>query len=188
MLASHDLAAARSAAEELARIASEHDALVLRAASAQACGAVSLAAGDASAAVGLLRDAWTAWQEIGAPYEVAQVRTLLGLAYRQLSDKDGAQMEFEAAQEAFDRLGATPDAGRVAALLTPASAQASGGLTGRELEVLRLIAAGKTNRMIATELTISEKTVARHVSNIFTKLDLQSRSAATAYAYSHKLL
>ena len=145
MLASHDLAAARSAAEELARIASEHDALVLRAASAQACGAVSLAAGDATAAVGLLRDAWTAWQEIGAPYEVAQVRTLLGLAYRQLSDKDGAQMEFEAAQEAFDRLGATPDAGRVAALLTPVSAQASGGLTGRELEVLRLIAAGKTN-------------------------------------------
>jgi DNA-binding NarL/FixJ family response regulator len=97
-------------------------------------------------------------------------------------------MEFEAAEEAFDRLGAAPDAARVAALLTPASPQAFGGLTGREVEVLRLIAAGKTNRTIATELAISEKTVARHVSNIFTKLDLSSRSAATAYAYSHKLL
>lgn len=188
MLASHDLPAARSAAEELDRIAREHDALFLRAASAQACGAVALAAGDTSAAVGLLRDAWTAWRELDAPYELAQVRTLLGLAYRTLGDNDGAQMEFEAAQEAFDRLGAAPDAARVAALLTPASARASGGLTGRELEVLRLIAAGKTNRMIATELAISEKTVARHVSNIFTKLDLPSRSAATAYAYSHKLL
>jgi DNA-binding CsgD family transcriptional regulator len=188
MLASHDLTAARSAAEELAGIASGHDALFLRAAAAQASGAVALADGDASAAVGLLRDAWTAWRELDAPYEVAQVRTLLGLAYRRLGDNDGAQMELEAAQEAFDRLGAEPDATRVAALLAPASPPVSGGLTGREVEVLRLIATGKTNRMIATELSISEKTVARHVSNIFTKLDLSSRSAATAYAYSHKLL
>jgi DNA-binding NarL/FixJ family response regulator len=149
---------------------------------------VALAAGDASAAVALLRDAWTIWRELEAPYEVARVRALMGLAYRQLGDDDGAQMEFEAACEALDRLGAVADAARVAALLTPAAPQASGRLTGREVEVLRLIATGRTNRAIAADLAISEKTVARHVSNIFTKLDLSSRSAATAYAYSHKLL
>jgi DNA-binding NarL/FixJ family response regulator len=88
----------------------------------------------------------------------------------------------------FERLGATPDAARMTALLTPTTRPLSGGLTGREVEVLRLVAAGKTNRTIANELAISEKTVARHVSNIFTKLDLSSRSGATAYAYEHKLL
>lgn len=188
MLAGHDLPAARGAAEELTLIASQFDAPFLRAASAQASGAVALAAGDASGAVSWLRDAWTIWQELDAPYEVARVRALMGLAYRQLGDDDGAQMEFEAAGETFDRLGAAPDAARVAGLLTQVSPQASGPLTGREVEVLRLIATGKTNRAIASDLVISEKTVARHVSNIFTKLDLSSRSAATAYAYSHKLL
>jgi len=188
MLAGHDLPAARAAAEELTLIASQFDAPSLRAASAQASGAVALAAGDASGAVSWLRDAWTIWQELDAPYEVARVRALMGLAYRQLGDDDGAQMEFEAAGETFDRLGAAPDTSRVAGLLTPVSPQASGSLTGREVEVLRLIATGKTNRAIAAELVISEKTVARHVSNIFTKLDLSSRSAATAYAYSHKLV
>jgi DNA-binding CsgD family transcriptional regulator len=188
MLAGHDLPAARGAAEELTLIASQFDAPFLRAASAQASGAVALAAGDASGAVSWLRDAWTIWQELDAPYEVARVRALMGLAYRQLGDDDGAQMEFEAAGETFDRLGAAPDTSRVAGLLTPVSPQASGSLTGREVEVLRLIATGKTNRAIAAELVISEKTVARHVSNIFTKLDLSSRSAATAYAYSHKLV
>ena len=97
-------------------------------------------------------------------------------------------MEFDAAQECFDRLGASPDAARVAALLSTSAAPVCGGLTGREVEVLRLVATGKTNRAIASELSISEKTVARHLSNIFTKLDLPSRSAATAYAYEHKLL
>ena len=95
-------------------------------------------------------------------------------------------MEFEGAQETFDQLGATPDSARITALLRPPSA--SGPLTGREVEVLRLAATGKTNRMIAANLAISEKTVARHMSNIFTKLNLTSRAAATAYAYEHKLL
>ena len=187
MLAGHDLPAARDAAEELTLIVSQFDAPFLRAASAQASGAVALEVGDESGAVSLLRDAWTIWQELDAPYEVARVRALMGLAYRQLGDDDGAQMEFEAAGETFDRLGAAPDAGRVAGFLKPVP-QSSGSLTGREVEVLRLIATGKTNRAIASELIISEKTVARHVSNIFTKLDLSSRSAATAYAYSHKLV
>ena len=122
------------------------------------------------------------------PYEIARVRELTGLAYRRLGDDEGAQMELESAAEAFDRLGARPDAARVAGLITVAPPEGRGPLTGREVEVLRLIAAGKTNRTIATELAISEKTVARHVSNILTKLDLPSRSAATAYAYSHHLV
>ena len=105
-----------------------------------------------------------------------------------MGDDDGAQLELEAAQEAFERLGAAPDASRVAALISPRSASAAGPLTGREVEVLRLAATGRTNRMIADELAISEKTVARHMSNIFTKLNLSSRAAATAYAYEHKLL
>jgi DNA-binding CsgD family transcriptional regulator len=186
-LAGDDAAAARSAAEELTRIAAEIDAPFLRAAAAQASGAVAQAAGDAAAAVDRLRNAWSIWRDLDAPYEIAQVRALLGLAYRQLGDEEGARLELEAAEDAFERLGAAPDAARVAALVTPAS-RPSGPLTGREVEVLRLVAAGKTNRSIAEELGISEKTVARHVSNIFTKLDLSSRSAATAYAYSHKLV
>ena len=97
-------------------------------------------------------------------------------------------MEFEAAAETFERLGAAPDAAQVSALFVAKPAEAAGALTGREVEVLRLVATGKTNRAIASDLSISEKTVARHVSNIFVKLDLASRSAATAYAYSHKLL
>jgi DNA-binding CsgD family transcriptional regulator/tetratricopeptide (TPR) repeat protein len=188
MLAAKDVAGARAVAEELTRTASRLDAPLLHAASAQASGAVALAEGDATMAVALLRDACAVWRELDVPYEIARVRALLGLAYRELGDDEGAQMELEAAAEGFDRLGAAPDAARVTALMTTAPSVARGPLTGREIEVLRLIATGKTNRMIATDLAISEKTVARHVSNIFTKLDLPSRSAATAYAYSHKLV
>jgi DNA-binding CsgD family transcriptional regulator len=188
MLASHDVPAARSAADELKVIADKLDAPFLRAASAQALGAVALAAGNVDASIESLREALSEWQELDAPYPLAQVRTLIGLAYRKLGDEDGARLEFDAAQEAFERLGAAPDTARLTALLTPTTRPLSGGLTGREVEVLRLVAAGKTNRTIATELAISEKTVARHVSNIFTKLDLSSRSGATAYAYEHKLL
>jgi DNA-binding NarL/FixJ family response regulator len=134
-----------------------------------------------------LRDAWDLWRDVPAPYEVARVRALIGAAYAAMGDAEGARMEIDAAAEAFEQLGARPDAERMAQLAhdTPSPA---GGLTGREVEVLRQIAAGKTNRAIATELSISEKTVARHISNIFTKLDLSSRSAATAYAYEHKLV
>ncbi len=187
-LAGRDLSAARRAADELGRLAVAIDAPYLKAANAQASGTVALAEGDARSAVDELRAAWTCWLELGVPYEVATVRALVGLAYRALGDEDGALIEFEAAQEAFERLGAVPDAARIAALLGRTASPDSGALTGRELEVLRLIATGMTNRAIAAELSISEKTVARHVSNIFTKLDLSSRLAATAYAYNHKLL
>jgi DNA-binding NarL/FixJ family response regulator len=94
-------------------------------------------------------------------------------------------LEFEAARSALDELGARPDLERLARI---AGSPRPGGLSRRESEVLRLVAAGRTNRAIATELSISEKTVARHVSNIFAKLGLSSRSEATAYAYQHGLV
>ena len=188
MLALHDIASARAGADELSQIARTFESRVLHATAAQACGVVSLAAGESGAALELLRSALTAWQELRAPHEVGRIRELIGRAYRLLGDEEGAQMEFEAAQDTFERLGAAPDAARVASLVAHPTAPVSGALTGREVEVLRLVATGKTNRAIALDLSISEKTVARHLSNIFTKLDLPSRSAATAYAYEHKLL
>ncbi len=188
LLASHDRDAARATADELARIAGALDTPFLRAVSSQARGAVTLEAGDAAGALVPLRAACTAWEELEAPYEMARVRVLVGLAYRQLGDHDGAELELDAAHEIFDRIGAAVDAARAAALAASGASRAASGLTGREVEVLRLIATGATNRAIAARLAISEKTVARHVSNIFTKLDLPSRAAATAYAYEHKLL
>jgi len=187
-LASGDLAAARAAAHELDEMARRTSATMLRAAAAHTAGAVALAAGEPRDAVGHLREAVGLWRDVPAPYELARVRALMGTAYAVLGDDEGARMEIDAAVEVFEQLGARPDVERVTALLEPEAAAPSGGLTGREVEVLRQVAAGKTNRAIATELSISEKTVARHISNIFTKLDLSSRSAATAYAYEHKLL
>lgn len=188
MLAQHNIAAARTAAEELSQIARTFDSRALSAAAAYACGAVALAAKESSAALERLRNALTVWQELRAPYEIGRTRELIGCAYRVLGDEEGAQLEFDAAQDVFDRLGASPDSTRVAALGAHPVATISDALTGREVEVLRLVATGKTNRAIAMDLSISEKTVARHLSNIFTKLDLPSRSAATAYAYEHKLI
>ena len=188
LLSANDADAARSAAKELASTANAVDAPFLRGSSSAASGAVALAEGDAASALAQLRDACAIWRELEAPYELARARELAGLAYRQLGDEEGAQLELEAASETYERLGARPDAARVASLATASSPDVHGPLTGREVEVLRLIAAGKTNRAIATELAISEKTVARHVSNILTKLDLPSRSAATAYAYSRNLV
>jgi ATP/maltotriose-dependent transcriptional regulator MalT len=188
MLAQQDVEAARTAADELSQIARTFESRVLSATAAHACGAVALAAGESGHALELLRSAVIAWQELRAPYEIGRVRELIGRAYRLLGDEEGAQLEFDAAQETFDRLGASPDSTRVALLVAQPAAAVSGALTGREVEVLRLVATGKTNRAIASDLCISEKTVARHLSNIFTKLDLPSRSAATAYAYEHKLI
>ena len=151
-------------------------------------GNARLRAGDARGALAALRQACTAWLDLDAPYEAARVRVLIGLACRELGDADAAVMELDLARDAFRRLGAAPDLARVEALSGKKSPAAAGGLTAREVEVLRLLAAGKTNRAIAGALAISEKTVARHVSNIFTKLGLSSRSAATAYAYQHGLV
>ena len=188
MFAAGDVLAARAAADELSEMAADLDAPLLRALATHAQGAVLLLEGDAQAAHGTLRDAWTAWQKLEVPYEAGRVRVLIGLACRQLGDQDTAEMELDAAGWVFQELGAAPDLARAHALSRKWAAKPAGGLTARELEVLRLVATGKTNRSIAADLFLSEKTVARHVSNIFSKLGLSSRAAATAYAYEHHLV
>lgn len=188
MGAAHDVPAARAAADELSEIAAVLDSVFLRAASAHASGAVLLAEGDARAALDILQQAGTIWHALDAPYEGARTRVLMALASRQLGDDDSADLELEAARQAFKQLGAAPDLARTQDLAQRKAPEASGGLSAREVQVLRLLATGKTNRAIADELFISEKTVARHVSNIFTKLGLSSRAAATAYAFKHHLV
>jgi len=188
LLAVDDLEAARLAYRELAETAARFDTAVLWAMAAQAQGAVELAEGDARAALGSLRKAFDGWQQAEAPYDVARVRVLMGMACRAFGDDEGAALELEAAKAAFAELGAAPDLARVDALTHGAAQQDSHPLTPRELQVLRLVAAGKTNKAIAEELHLSEKTVDRHASNIFNKLDVPSRTAATAYAYKHKLI
>ena len=188
MFAAGDVLAARAAADELSEMAADLDAPLLRALATHAHGAVLLLEGDAQAAHGTLRDAWTAWQRLEVPYEAARVRVLIGLACRQLGDQDTAEMELDAAGWVFQELGAAPDLARAHALSRKWAAKPAGGLTARELEVPRLVATGKTNRSIAADLFLSEKTVARHVSNIFSKLGLSNRAAATAYAYEHHLV
>lgn len=179
---------ARGACHELQEISGHYDSDMLVAMVAHARGEVDLAEGDARAALPALRRAWQVWQELEIPYEVARVRMLLGLACRVLGDDDTAALELEAARGTFAQLGAAPDLARVESLSLQASSADAHGLTPRELQVLRLVAAGDTNKAIATELVLSERTVDRHVSNVFTKLGVSSRAAATAYAYQHQLI
>jgi DNA-binding NarL/FixJ family response regulator len=147
-----------------------------------------VAEGDTRAALSALRRAVADWCELEAPYEAARARVPLGLACRSSGDEGSAQMELDAARSVFRDLVAEHDLALVEALSPRAAHRAAGGLTAREVEVLTLVATGKTNRAIATELSISEKTVAAHLSNIFTKLGLSSRSAAPAYAYAYDLV
>jgi DNA-binding CsgD family transcriptional regulator len=186
LLAAGDLAGARDAAGELAGIAGDYGTLALVATADHARGAVRLAEGEASAAVAALRGAWRAWRELEAPYEAARARVLIGLACRELGDEDAAVMELEAARTVLAGLGAGPDLERLDRLAE--TDPAPSGLTGRELEVLRLVAAGATNHAIATRLHLADKTVHRHVSNIYAKLGVSSRAGATAYAYQHHLV
>jgi DNA-binding CsgD family transcriptional regulator len=188
VLAAGDVRAARSASDDLDQLAEDLAAPLLGAAAAHARGAVSLGEGDARSAIQPLRRALTAWQDLEVPYEAGRVRVLIGLACRELGDRDGAALELEAAQWAFQQLGAAPDLARVETLAREPGARPAGGLTERELEVLRLVAAGRTNRAIAADLFLSERTVERHMSNILTKLSVSSRAAATAYAYQHQLI
>jgi DNA-binding CsgD family transcriptional regulator len=188
LIAADDVPAARASADELAQLTGEGPAPFLRAAAARAAGTGARGAGTPTLAVARLTEALAIWRDLDAPYEIADTRARLGQAALALGDPDGAQLELEAAEDTFERLGARPAAARVAAALNPPAVVRSAGLTGREVEVLRLVATGKTNRAIAGELAISEKTVARHLSNIFRKLDLPSRAAATAYAYQQKLI
>jgi DNA-binding CsgD family transcriptional regulator len=188
MLAVGDLDEARTAREELAEIAAGYESAMLRAIAAQVRGTVDLAEGDAQAALVALRQASRVWQELEAPYEAARTRVLMGLACRTLGDEDSAALDLEAATDVFEQLGALPDLARVESLSRPLATGDTHGLTPRELEVLRLVAAGSTNRQIASKLVVSEHTVARHVQNIFTKLRVSSRTAATAFAFEHDLV
>jgi ATP/maltotriose-dependent transcriptional regulator MalT len=179
---------ARAACEELEALEPRFASVLLAALAAEARGAVDLARGDVRAALVALRRSERAWDDIGAPYERARVRVLAGLACRALGDADSATLELESARDVFAQLRAAPDAARVDGFLSRPQGAAAHGLSPRELEVLRLVAAGETNRTIAATLVLSERTVERHVSNIFTKLGIASRSAATAYAYRHELV
>jgi DNA-binding NarL/FixJ family response regulator len=192
--AASEIGEAREAAEELGALADRYGMDVLNAMAQHAKGAVALADGDARNAVHALRPAQEVWQRVGAPYLSARIRLLLARAFRALGDEDGAALEIDAARKVFVQLGAAPDVRAAAAMATPAatttarSSLDTHGLSARELEVLRLVASGKTNKAIAGELFLSEKTVDRHVSNIFGKLNVSSRAAATAWAYQHHLV
>jgi ATP/maltotriose-dependent transcriptional regulator MalT len=187
-LAAGDLDDARGACRELEQIAADFGTEVLGAMAEHARGAVELAGGDAAAALGPLRRAFRVWHEAGAPYIAARLRVLIARACRALGDRDTATLELDLARDVFERLGAAPDLAALAADDPRAVTARSDGLSPRELEVLRLVATGKTNKDIAKQLFLSEKTVDRHVSNIFTKVNVASRAAATAYAYQRGLV
>jgi DNA-binding CsgD family transcriptional regulator len=186
MLLAGEVEEARRACQELEVLAQRFDTGVPRAMSARARGTIALAEGDAAAALSFLRQAFEFWDVAGAPYEAARVRELTGLACRALGDHEAAELALNAAIAIYRELGAGPDLERTAA--AKRAAKQRHGLTKRELQVLRLLATGKTNKAIAAELFVSRRTVDRHVSNLLGKLAVSSRAAATAYAHRHKLL
>jgi ATP/maltotriose-dependent transcriptional regulator MalT len=188
MLAVGDVEEAHIARRELEEISARYESGMLGAMVARAEGEIGLTEGDARAALLPLRRAWQMWQELEVPYEGARVRVLLGLACRAMGDDDTAALELEAARDVFAQLGAAPDLARIDSLARSASSDDVHGLTAREMQVLHLVAAGETNRAIASRLILSERTVDRHVSNIFAKLGVSSRAAATAHAYKHQLV
>jgi DNA-binding CsgD family transcriptional regulator len=188
LLAADDVSFARAASAELSEIALAFGASLLVAASAQATGAVLLAESDVEAASVSLQKAIEIWRDLEMPYEEAQTSLLLAAVCERRGDQDGRRLEIETARRIFTQLGAEPCLGRIAEQSRRASHQGIGSLSEREAQVLRLLAAGKTNRGIADELFISDKTVARHVSNIFDKLGVSSRAGATAWAFQHNLM
>jgi DNA-binding CsgD family transcriptional regulator len=193
MLASGDLEEARRGSDELGALAERFGMGLLGAAAGHAQGAVALAAGDARGAIEPLRGAQETWLRAGAPYLAARARLLVAKAFRSLGDHDGALLELDGARQVFVQVGAAPDVAAVDAMAVPAgpataAAEDTHGLSERELEVLRLVASGKTNKEIARQLFVSERTVDRHVSNIFVKLEVPTRAAATAWAYRQGLI
>lgn len=188
MLATGDIQEAGNACRELKDIAETFETDVLRAMAGQARGAIDLAEGDARAALGPLRRALKVWRQVGVPYEAARVRMLMGLTCRSLGDDEAAELELDTARAVFAQLGAAPELARLDSLGKGPTSVHPPPLTTREFQVLRLIAAGKTNKAIAAASSLSERTIDRHVSNILSKLNVPSRAAATAYAYDHKLI
>ena len=186
-IAAGDVAAARRAADDLDRLrrSTSRPTTLLVAVAAAADARVLLAEGDAPSALEAAERARSTWSALNAPYEEAQCRVLLGRAHAALTDPDAASAQYESARAVFLSLGARP---ALTALTELTGGRTAGVLTAREVEVLRLVSTGLTNRAIGTRLSLSEKTVARHLSNIFAKLGLSSRAAATAYAYENGLI
>jgi DNA-binding NarL/FixJ family response regulator len=182
-----DVEPARQAADELIAVAGESQSPFLAGLAAAAEGSVLLAEGDLTDAIARLREAWAMFQHLGYPYEAARAQVAIGLATRAAGDSESAALELQAALATLDRLGAVPDAEHVRSLLHPHGQRVS-RLTNREVDVLRLVAQGRTNREIGATLFVSEHTVARHLSNIFSKIGVTSRAAATAYAYENELV
>ncbi|HCT76217.1 MAG TPA: helix-turn-helix transcriptional regulator, partial [Micromonosporaceae bacterium] len=189
MIAAGDVEAARAGADELVNLAGLVDAPYLHALAGTAKGTVLLAKGSTRSALRVLRAAGSAWRELDVPHETARVMVLIGLACLAMDDPETAAMELEGARVVFEQLGARPDLERLNALAVSAGhGRGDHRLTAREVEVLRLVAEGRTNHAIARELGLADKTVARHLSNIFSKIDVPSRAAATAYAYENGLV
>ncbi len=184
-VAAGDLAAAADSVVEMDDLVTTFDTPLLKATAASAQGRLELARGEVAAALVSLQEAADRWEALDVPYEVATARTLRGEALREAGDEAGATAAFAAAVELFDQIGARLDA-RLA--LGDARGELPAGLTEREVEVLRLVAAGLTNNEIAAELFLSTKTVSRHLSNIFTKIGVSSRAGATAFAFEHELV
>ena len=188
LLAAGDLEHAQAAATELSTIASAIGASLLNAASAQATGAVLLAEGDVEGAATWLCQASEIWRDLEMPYEEGHTCLLMARVCERRGDQEGQRLDVEAARRLFERLNAEFCLGRIGEQPNRGRSEPAGSLSEREAQVLRLIASGKTNRAIAEELFISDKTVARHVSNIFDKLGVSTRSAATAWAYQRNLI
>ena len=184
-IAAGDLDTAAAGVHELTTLADEHGSTSMTAAATTALGRLQLAQHD-PAACGTLHEAVARWLELGVPYESASARMLLGQACSSVGDQEGAAAAFDAALGLFDQLGATLDAITLRRLTSPAGLPA--GLTAREAQVLRHLAVGRTNKQIAGELGLSDKTISRHLSNIFLKIGVVTRSAATAYAFEHHIV
>ena len=184
LLSTRQLDEAAALAAELESIADSFGCPSMQARADLTAALVAFESGDPAAALPLLRRARTVWERLGGRYETASCRLLLGRVLRALGDDESAVTELAAAQRSFAELGATPAEREAAALIAPTY---PGGLTAREVEVLRLVAAGRTNPEIATLLFLSEKTVARHLSNIFVKLEVTSRTGAAAFAFEHHI-
>ena len=179
---------ARVACTELEQLCKGRRSALLDALAAHSRGALELAQEKPHAALGTLRRAFEAWRQLEVPYEAARVRVLIGKACRILADEETAALELDAARRAFSEMRAAGDLARVDALARATASGAGHGLSKRELEVLRYVAAGRSNKAIARDLALSNRTVDRHLSNIFDKLGLSSRSAATAFAYRNRLV
>ena len=187
-LAAGELDGARAACDELDEIAQRNGRTMLLASAAQARGAVELAGGAARAAAPLLRHASQLWLELEAPYEAARARLLVAEACRAMGDDETADLELEAARDELAQLGAEVDLARAESIRAGTGVRGQHGLTPRELQVLRRLATGESNKAIAARLGVSRRTVDRHVSNLYAKLHVSSRAAATAYAYEHELV